>query len=166
LTEYDLSRAKNALDMLIKKQRVALYKPIQIAVILYQARKGELSIEDIRYRIETFRNPSKRWRDVVTTLLINQVSTSSQKYQDNLFESNAMPQGIIAILAEHNNEYNGVVEKYIYQQFRKKQGIIMDLISMISEKTPETFRLEDFLSLFIKEKGIKRSIDKSYEAVV
>ena len=83
--------AKEALDRLIEKQRVSLYKPIQIAEILNRVRLGELSVDDIRTKLETYRNLSKRWRDSVTRLLINQVSTSSQKYQDNLFESNAIP---------------------------------------------------------------------------
>lgn len=38
--------AKKTLDKLLGKQRVALYKPIQIAEILYRVRRGKLSIND------------------------------------------------------------------------------------------------------------------------
>ncbi len=72
----ELINAKEKLDSLIRKQRVALYKLIQIAEILYQVRVGELSVDDIRQNLELYRFPSKRWRDVVSRQLINQVSTS------------------------------------------------------------------------------------------
>lgn len=164
--ESVLREAKASLDRLIGKQRLALYKPIQIAEILHQVRKGKLSIDDVRYRLETYRNPSKRWRDAVTTLLINQISTSSQKYQDNLFEPNAMPPKIIATLAEHNDVFDGVVERYIYQQFARKQSAIFDLMSLLTVAKPDEFSLKKFLSFFVAKKGVRRSIDKSYEIVV
>ncbi len=158
--------AKGALDALINKQRAYLYKPIQIAEILYHVRLGDLSIGEVAKSLETYRNKSKRWRDEVTRLLLNQVSTSSQKYQDNLFGSNAVPPAIIGILADYNNEHDGIVERYIYQQFGKKQGLIMTLMSVLDDTMPADFNLESFLSMFVTEKGLRRSIDKAYEAVV
>jgi len=158
--------AKEVLDRLIDKQRVALYKPIQVAEILYRARHGELSVSDIRENLEAYRNPSKRWRDSVTRLLINQVSTSSQKYQDNLFEANAIPPAILAVLAKENNRYGGVVERYIYQQFWKKQQRILRLDELLAKATIDDFNLTEFLSAFEYERGIRRSIDKAYEIVV
>ena len=94
------SQAKVKLDTLISKQRVHLYKPIQVAEILYHTRQGELTVAQVRDDLEAYRNPSKRWRDSVTRLLLDQVSTSSQKYQDNIFEQNAMPSEILALLVE------------------------------------------------------------------
>jgi len=158
--------AKQALDRLIGKQRVHLYKPIQVAEILYRVRLGELTVNHIRHHPEAYRNPSKRWRDVVSRLLINQVSTSSQKYQDNLFEANAIPPPTLALLAEENNRYRGVVERYIYQQFRERQKRILRLDEFLAEATAKKFNLADFLSEFVYDRGIKRSIDKAYEIVV
>jgi len=160
------TEAKQALDRLIDKQRVALYKPIQVAEILYRVRLGELSVRDIRYNPESYRNPSKRWRDSVTRLLIDQVSTSSQKYQDNLFEPNAIPPETLAVLAEENLEYPGVVERYIYQQFRKRQQQILRLWESLRRATPERFDLDEFLKSFTSQRGTKRSIDKAFEIVV
>jgi len=162
----NLVEAKQILDRLINKQRVALYKPIQIAEILYRARIGELSINDIRYNLEAYRNPSKRWRDNITRLLIDQISTSSQRFQDNLFEPNAMPPEILSILAEENTKRGGIVERYIYQQFRKKQLRILHLIELLQSATVEEFKLPDFLDEFEHDRGIKRSIDKAYEIIV
>jgi len=158
--------AKNQLDALIRKQRVALYKPIQIAEILYRVRNGHLSVENIRRNLETYRNPSKRWRDEVSRELINQVSTSSQKFQDNLFDSNAIPPQVLETLAEHNNTFGGVVERYIYQQFKGRQQKILQLSTTLDRATTREFQLSDFLAEFTREKGIKRSIDKAYEIVV
>lgn len=64
-----VEQAKKRLDVLISKQRAVMYKPIQIAEILHHTRLGELDSDDLRYRLETYRNPSKKWRDVVTCIL-------------------------------------------------------------------------------------------------
>lgn len=54
--------AKQALDKIISKGRVHLYKPIQIAEILYRDRiEGDINLSDL----DTYRNASKRWRDVI-----------------------------------------------------------------------------------------------------
>jgi len=160
----ELTRAKGKLDTLIEKQRVHMYKPIQVAEILYRVRKGELEINEVRNRLESYRSQSKNWRDIVTAELLDQVSTSSSRYQDNLFESNAMPPKDIAVLAEFNKD--GVVERYIYQSFREKQRRILQIGKLLHDAKPESFKLNSFLGEFISDKGIKRSIDKAFEIVV
>lgn len=157
-------QARQILDNLIAKQRVHLYKPIQIAEILYRVRKQELTLEQIEHQLEAYRNPSKRWRDSVTRLLLDQVSTSSQKYQDNLFEDNAIPPSTLCILAQANTD--GVIERSIYQRFREKQQRILAIGKLLKDATTQTFDLETFLNTFVKDKGIKRSIDKAFEIVV
>ena len=52
--------AKEALDSILKKSRVHLYKPIQIAEILYHDRVyGDIDL----LNLEDYRNKSKKWRD-------------------------------------------------------------------------------------------------------
>lgn len=73
---------KAALDAVIKKSRVHLYKPIQIAEILYRDRV----FQDIDLlELEDYRTKSKRWRDDVCQVLLGRVCTSSAKFQDDLF---------------------------------------------------------------------------------
>ncbi len=55
--------AKNRLDRIINIGRVDLYKPIQIAEVLYHSRIGDVEI-DINM-LETYRSQSKHWRDIV-----------------------------------------------------------------------------------------------------
>ena len=88
---------------------------------------GDLTIKDVSNNLEKYRNQSKKWRDQVTQHLVEQISTSSQKFQDNLFDENAMPPRIIAILAEENIKHKGVVERYIYQQFKERQKRVLSL---------------------------------------
>lgn len=156
--------AKRKLDSLIAKQRVHMYKPIQVAEILYHVRRNELAVEQIADDLEAYRNLSKRWRDEVSRRLLNQVSTSSQKFQDNLFEPNAMPPETLALLAQAN--IDGVGERYIYQNFRERQRRVLKLRQMLTEATPTDFDLNSFLSGFTRDKSIKRSIDKAFEIVV
>jgi len=160
----DFSRAKQVLDKVIAKQRVHMYKPIQVAEILYRVRHSELTIDQVRSDLESYRNPSKRWRDSVTRFLLDQVCTSSQKFQDNLFDPNAVPPSVLAVLTQAN--VDGVVERYIYQKFREKQRRILRLGDLLDEAAVEVFDLEIFLSEFEYDKGIKRSIDKAFEIVV
>ncbi len=53
----DRAKAKSALDKLIKKSRVHLYKPIQIAEILYQKR---LNPQMDLLNLESYRTKSKK----------------------------------------------------------------------------------------------------------
>jgi type II restriction enzyme len=165
LNEQLYAEEKMRLDQFIAKQRVALYKPIQIAEILHRVKEGTLTTEDLK-SIEKYRNPSKRWRDIVTRRLIGQISTSSQKFQDNLFEPNAIPPTFLVQLAEINNQFAGMVERYIYQQFRQRQSSILKLIDYLTKISAKDFSLEQFLSEFRHEPGLRRSIDKAYEIVV
>ena len=71
-----LEKALQAIDKVIEKSRVHLYKPIQIAEILYRDRV----VKDIDLSsLETYRTSSKRWRDVVCLQFLGRTSTSSAK---------------------------------------------------------------------------------------
>jgi type II restriction enzyme len=60
----NLDIAKDALDSVITKSRVHLYKPIQIAEILFSQRtNSDLNIDLME--LETYRTRSKKWRDIV-----------------------------------------------------------------------------------------------------
>ncbi len=60
----NLDVAKDALDSVINKSRVHLYKPIQIAEILFSERtNSDLNIN--LKELETYRTRSKKWRDIV-----------------------------------------------------------------------------------------------------
>ncbi|MGI0079592.1 MAG: HaeII family restriction endonuclease, partial [Nitrososphaerales archaeon] len=164
-TPVELS--KKTLDILIQKQRVALYKPIQIAEILYHVRtQKELTLENLKRNLESYRNISKKWRDSVTLRLVGHFSTSSQKYQDNLFEANAIPPEVLFTLAEENEKYKGIVERYIYQQFRDRQKRVLSLAKLLDNASAANFKLKSFLNEFVTERGIRRSIDKAYEIIV
>lgn len=106
--------AKSALDKVIQKSRVHLYKPIQIAEILYRDRV----YKDIDLgNLEDYRTKSKKWRDDISSELLGRVCTSSSKFQDNLFDDNAVPPTIIEVLGEENRATNGAVEAYIIDYF-------------------------------------------------
>ena len=157
------SEEKEALDKIIRKSRVHLYKPIQIAEILYHDRvHGDIVLE----QKETYRNHSKRWRDEVCQLLVGRTSTSSQKFQDDLFNENAVPPRLIAKLGEFNRLHNGAVEKYIYSEFKSKFSQMNAALEYCTTATTKTFDLETFLNLFRNDPGLKRSVDKIYEIVV
>lgn len=151
------------LENLLQKTRIHFYKPIQIAEILYQSRNNSnIDLNDL----ESYRNLSKQWRDKVTKILVGRVSTSSQKFQDNLFEENALPPHAIIELDEINKLNDGIIEEYIYLRFSEKFSQINSALSYISDLDVENFDLKEFLNLFWKEPGLKRSIDKVYEIIV
>lgn len=158
-----LEEAKHRLDLIIGKSRVDLYKPIHIAEVLYRSRTArDFDIS----KLETFQNPSLRWRNEVTNRLAGKVSTSSARYQHDVWNITAMPIDFLTVLDTENKRTNGAIEKYIYARYGERQGTVSNVISAIKEAKPETFKLESLLELFIKESGIRRSIDKTYEIVV
>jgi len=161
----NISEAKKQLDTIIRKARVHLYKPIQIAEILMRHRKNKsFDLDDL----ESYRNTSKKWRDQVSQKLVGRICTSSAKFQDNIFESNAMPPEHIAVLGEENEKADrtGIVEAYIYKSLDKRLGSLKVIADYLVKATPSTFDLSRFIENFVVDPGLKRSIDKAYEITV
>jgi len=160
-----IEEAKRQLDLVMTKARITWYKPIQIAETLYHHRtEGSFDLENLAsYRIK-----SKKWRDDITTLLLHQVSISSSKYQDHIFELTAIRPELLSSLGKANEDKAnpGVVEAYIYASFRHRRELVSDLAAYLSSATPKSFVLQDFLAHFKEKPGLKKSIDKAYEIVV
>lgn len=155
--------SKEALDNLIKKSRVHLYKPIQIAEILYRDRvHSDIDL----LQLETYRKKSKQWRDAVCNTLLGRSSTSSAKFQDDLFNETAIPPHILDVLGNVNKSKNGIVESYIYSKFNQRYSQMSGALKYCNESDKSTFQLRKFLDLFWNEPGLRRSIDKIYEIVV
>jgi hypothetical protein len=154
---------KDALDKVIKKSRVHFYKPIQIAEILYHHRtKGDFDLSDL----EAYRNISKVWRDEVSIELVGRKCTSSAKFQDNLFESNAIPSDVLNSLGEINIDKKGLIEAYIYHHISKKMNSLKIIHDYIKDSKRENFSLKELVLKFESDTGLKRSIDKVYEILV
>ncbi len=155
--------SKQALETVIRKSRVHLYKPIQIAEILFHHRteKGW----DLN-NLASYRNVSKRWRDDVSLLLVGRRSTSSQKYQDNIFESNAMPPTLLAELGEINKKGKGFVEAFIYKSLEARLSSVRDVQKYIKSSSADAFSIKELVALFQTTPGLRRSIDKMYEILV
>ena len=155
--------AKKVLDKIIKKSRVHLYKPIQIAEILHRDRVNN---DIILLDLETYRTSSKKWRNSVCSVFLGRVSTSSAKFQDDLFSPNAANPRILDTLGRINRQHKGIVEAYIYKMFEKKYSQMSSALNYSNKATTSSFNLKTFLDLFWNEPGLRRSIDKIYEIVV
>lgn len=155
--------AKNALDKIISKSRVHFYKPIQIAEILYKIRT-EKNTNPLN--LEEYRNESKKWRDEITIQLLGRKCTSSARFQDDLFNENAIPPKILKILSDENLKTSGAVEAYIYKKFTGNHNQLENALNYCKNSTKENFSVEKFINSFWNEPGLRRSIDKIYEIVV
>ena len=159
----DVLKAKIALDTIIKKSRVHLYKPIQIGEILYHSRVfKDVNLDDL----ESYRNASKHWRDEVTEVLLGRICSSSARFQDDLFNENAIPPRIIKVLAKENKQTKGAVEAYIYRRFTNRHSQLSDSLAKCKCATKENFYIKDFIDSFWNEPGLRRSLDKVYEVIV
>lgn len=155
-------KEKEALDKVINKGRVHFYKPFQIAEILRKARMGELKdLEDL----ESYRNTSKKWRNDVSMLLVGRISTSSARYQDDVFNDSAMPPRLLKMLGAHNSK-SGVVEAYIYLKFKEKLGKLGEVRDYLFCADTQSFSFDHFVGSFESSPGLKRSVDKIYEICV
>lgn len=158
-----IEQAKKALDTVIEKGRVHLYKPIQVAEILYRDRiVGDIDLMEL----ETYRSKSKKWRDIVTIDLVGRKCSSSAKFQDNLFDDNATPPSVLKVLGEENRRTGGAVEAYIYNEFTSKHQQLSDALDRCLNATTQTFDVKDFIDSFWNEPGLRRSLDKVYEIIV
>ena len=161
--DYDLTTAQKALNSIIKKSRVHFYKPIQIAEILFQHRiKEKINLA----QVEDYRNASKKWRNKITRRFLGRICTSSARFQDNLFEANAMPPKVLAILGDFNKQESGIVEAHIYKSFYDKYFQLNNALNYCINSVASSFQLNELISLFWKQPGLRRSIDKIIEIIV
>lgn len=159
----NIEEAKAALDKIITKARVHLYKPIQIAEILKRDRvDGDITLSEL----ETYRTHSKRWRDAICIRFLGRTSTSSARYQDDVFSASAVPPVALVALGEENRNKGGIVEAYVYMRFAERYDQMTTALRYCREATKEDFDLTEFMDLFWNEPGLRRSIDKIYEIVV
>lgn len=159
-----LEDAKERLDRIIAISRVDLYKPIQIAEVLYHSRLGDANIDILN--LETYRNPSVHWRNAVSRRLLKKISTSSARYQHDVWAESAMYPELLHRLDEENKRTGGAVEKYIYLRFQERQETVGSLTSLIEGATPQTFDIATLFEIFETNRAIRRSVDKVYEVVV
>ncbi|WP_072622744.1 HaeII family restriction endonuclease [Spirulina major] len=159
----NIEEAKKYLDKVIDKARVHLYKPIQIAEILYRDRtKKDIDLKDL----STYRTQSRKWRDIVCLDFLGRTSTSSARYQDDVFNDNATPPNVLFLLGEENKRKNGIVEAYIYRKFAQRYSQMSTGVDYCVNHNISNFDVAEFLGLFWHEPGLRRSIDKIYEIVV
>lgn len=152
-------QAKALLDHVIDISRVEMYKPIQIAEVLRKA----LSDHSIHLADkETYRVASRRWRDEVTTSLFGKVSTSSARFQDDLWNDSAVPPQAMEVLGR-SNETNRQVEAYIYGRVLAKSTGLTHARSKIDGLQTRA-DLESFVSLFDAD-GMSSSADRLFEIV-
>jgi hypothetical protein len=157
----NIDEAKKKLDSIIKKARIHLYKPIQIAEILYRYRvHGDIDLNVL----ESYRAPSRKWRDEICKNLLGRTSTSSAKFQDNLFEDNAIPPNVLRVLANHNE--NGQVEVYIYNAFKARYSAMNTGLDLVRNSNKSNFKLHEFIENFRRDPGLSRSVDKVFEIIV
>jgi type II restriction enzyme len=159
----NLKKAKATLDKVIRKGRVHFYKPFQIAEILRRHRTGEL--DDLN-DLDSYKNISKRWRDEVSQRLVGRISTSSARYQDDVFNENACPPEALAALGDYNKANGGQVEAYVYRMFEARVSSVGEILNEVKRATPETFDVSKIVQMFQQRPGLKRSIDKVYEITV
>ncbi len=158
-----LTKAKMALDKVIVKSRIHLYKPIQIAEILYHKRM-DVSMDLLD--LESYRSKSKQWRNAVSSELLGCVCTSSARFQDNVFDENATSPSVLGILGKENCRTKGAVEAYIYRRFADKHVMMQTVMDYCLTESPLNFSVETLIALFRSNPGLKRSLDKIYEIVV
>ena len=116
--------------------------------------------------MSTYRNTSKKWRDVVCLRFLGRTSTSSARYQDDVFNENAIPPSVLEVLGTENRQNNGVVEKYIYDRFEQRFSQMSSGLNYCNTHDKGSFQVIEFINLFWNEPGLRRSVDKIYEIVV
>lgn len=153
----DLKEAKEKLDHVISIGRVEMYKPIQIAEVLYRLRTvGQLEPLDK----ESYRVSSRHWRDSVTLELMGKVSTSSARFQDDIWNESALPPAALEALSNANRE-NGEVEVYIYSHIGDKINKVIGARSLL-EQGASFNNVKELLDRF-NSPGLTTSADRIFE---
>jgi len=153
----DELQAKALLDHVIRISRVEMYKPIQVAEVLRQA------LRDPSIRLgekESYRIPSRRWRDEVTQFLYGKVCTSSARFQDDLWNESAVPPQAMCELGRCN-ELGQQVEAYIYAHVMEKSKDLFLVRTRIGGLQSGS-DIEALVALFDSD-GMTSSADRFFE---
>ena len=138
----NIQEAKEAIDKIIKKGRIHLYKPIQIAEILYRDRVDrDIDLADL----STYRTASRKWRDIICLQFVGRTSTSSARYQDDVFNKNAVPPDALVALGKENRAKNGIVEAYIYQRFSTRFSQLSSALDYTQTHGQHNFHFSEFI---------------------
>lgn len=153
----DLDTAKEKLDHVIRIGRVEMYKPIQVAEVLrYSRLGGDVDLSDV----ETYRTRSRHWRDEVTFTLFEKQSTSSARYQDDVWNENAIPPAAMVTLGDANSA-DGIVEAYIYSFIIDKNRELVTARSTI-DSLSSVDEIVDLLQTF-ESPSLRSSADRLFE---
>lgn len=161
----ELQDAKDRLDKLISKGRVHLYKPIQIAEILYRDRvHNDINLA----HVDTYRRQSTRWRNVVCLRLVGKAGVLNSRYEDQMFDVGMMSPDVLVLLGKENKNgaFPGIVESYIYNKVKDRISPLTKMLKELENIKASEFSLNTFLSYFETDIRLKRSVDKIYEIVV
>ena len=156
----NIIQARIKLDRVIQLSRVEMYKPIQIAETL---REINLNNTINPLALETYRNISRELRNKITKQLIGKISTSSMRFQDDLWNESAVPPSALALLANENRK-SSKVEEYIYQHVYAKNAHMIEIrknLDNISSIKQIQIMFDSFDS-----PGLRTSADRLYEVFV
>jgi HaeII restriction endonuclease len=145
------------LDAVVSKSKVEMYKPIQVAEVLHAARNdSSIKLDEL----ETYRTRSKKFRDQVTRELFGKVSTSSAKFQDDIWSEDELPPPAMQILG-NINATTGKVEEYIYQNVWRKNSFLIEIRNYLQAIEDS----DDLVSIFeaFEADGMRSSGDRFFE---
>jgi len=157
--------AKERLDKLIAKARHCLYKPIQIAEILYRHRTERYI--DLS-NLESYRRVSNTWKADVAVRLLGRKPSLNSRYEDQLFDDAVMPPRILSTLGKINTtpDTPGIIEVYIYDRVGGNCLLIAEMARRLESLNPREFKWLSFIQYFEMEPRLRRSVDKVYETSV
>ena len=155
-----LNDAKSKLDRVINLSRVEMYKPIQVAETLREMNQNS-NLQPLKP--ETYRNISRELRNRITKQLIGKISTSSMRFQDDLWNDSAVPPAALSLL-ELANRDSSKVEEYIYQHVYAKSAHLIE----IRKKLDDISSIKDIEEMFesFDSPGLRTSADRLYEVFV
>lgn len=164
-TMASIIEAKQRLDKLIRKGRHCLYKPMQVAEILYRHRtQGYPDPLDL----ESYRRTSNKWKADIALRLLGRKPSLNSRYEDQLFDEAVLPPRILNELGKANKApaTSGIVEVYIYDIIGGSQLLLATMAKKLESIRPADFVLKYLIQYFEDDPRLKRSMDKIYEIIV
>jgi type II restriction enzyme len=156
----NITEAKIKLDRVIQLSRVEMYKPIQIAETLREINANK-KLDPLK--LETYRSVSRELRNKITRQLIGKVSTSSMRFQDDLWNESAVPPSALELLSKENHK-GSKVEEYIYQHVYAKNAHLIEIRKKL-DKISSIKQIQTMFNSF-DTPGLRTSADRLYEVFV
>lgn len=157
----DLLRAKQKLDMMVRKAHGPAYRVLTGIELLYRLRIGEADLRDPGRLAKM----APGWVDAMSKTLYGHKAGQNGNYAKHWFGP-MIDLAMLEALAEANKRNDGKVEMYLFFAILAKRNRLAEVRRHLAAQPPEALDVANILARFENDQDLRAATGQVYEVVV